>query len=49
MMDLTPEEARRLVRVDPNLQRVKEMIVSYLEGLYEFIGKQYAYVNNKIT
>jgi hypothetical protein len=32
MNELTPEEARRVVKIDPNLGKAKEMIVDYLEG-----------------
>ncbi len=32
MINLTPEDARRIVRIDPNLRKVKERIMDYLEG-----------------
>jgi len=32
MINLSPEEARRVVKIDPNLRKAKGMIVDYLEG-----------------
>jgi len=32
MINLTPEEARRVVKIDPNLGKAKKIIIDYLEG-----------------